>query len=89
LIGLERPFLINAGKICSVRESLLLSAGNLREVAMASRPNFEKPNVRLPNSVPDSLPDRWVDLLIYLNEKEREEDGRLSGEKATQRSTEH
>jgi hypothetical protein len=60
-----------------------------REVAMASRPTLEKTNVRLPDSVPDSLPDRWVDLLLYLNDKEREQVGRLSGEKATQPSTKH
>ena len=56
---------------------------------MASRPTLEKTNVRLPDSVPDSLPDRWVDLLLYLNDKEREQVGRLSGEKATQPSTKH
>ena len=56
---------------------------------MASRPTVEKPNVRPPSSVADSLPDRWVDLLIYLNEKEREEAGRLSDDKTTQPSAKH
>ena len=59
------------------------------EVAMASRPTVEKPNVRPPSSVADSLPDRWVDLLIYLNDKEREEAGRFSDEKTTQPSAKH